>query len=123
MKRLAIACAGLTLLGGCGGASAAQQAASFATDYVDHARGNCCAPGLHAYDVHAHVSKVDSRWALVTLQARDNSNHDVGGLMIVLYRKPSGWSAFNLGTGAMGCGVPKAVQSDLGVSAPPNCTR
>lgn len=58
------------------------------------------------------------------LLARDETGADVGGAELVLHRTPTGWTVFSgPGTGALGCEVPKAVATDLEVSAPPNCSK
>jgi hypothetical protein len=118
------------MLSACGGSSPTrhvahrsplQQASHFAIDYIDHARNNCCATGLHAYDVYGSISKIDPRWAKFTLQARFKNGQDVGGILMILYRKPGGWTTYAMGGGPIACGVPKAVRAELQLVALPHC--
>jgi hypothetical protein len=90
--------------------------------YIDEARDDCCAKGLHAYAPHVVISKIDSSWAAVSVQSKDTSGHDLGGTEFVLYRMPAAWVVFNgPGSDGLGCGVPNAIEKELHLSAAPHC--
>lgn len=122
MRRGGVVCAvGVVLLAsacGGGGASAKQEAARFAVAYIDHARNGCCIKGLHAFAPKVAISKIDSRWATVSLHARDATGLDVGAEEFVLYRKPGGWTVFNgPSTDLLGCRVPRTIEAELRLTA------
>jgi len=86
--------------------------------YIDTAQDHCCAKGLHAKVIAIRVSTVDPTWALVGTAIRTASGQQGQGADLVMHRVRSTWLVTDLGTAVLGCGVSKAVRTDLRLTCP-----
>lgn len=86
--------------------------------YIDTAQGHCCVRGLHAQVTAIRISASDPAWAVVVTRLRDSSGQEVQGAALVMHHVRSQWRVENMGTSALGCGVPKAISDDLQLTCP-----
>ncbi len=111
------------LLAGCGGADKSQTSVvrRVVVSYIENGENHCCVEGLHVTSVAVDVSHADPAWAAAGVKVVDVHGKALDAVVVVLHRVHAGWRVFNLGTAAMGCGVPKAARKDLELQAPRSC--
>jgi hypothetical protein len=112
------------LAAGCGGSSNPRADASrFVVDYIDHARGHCCARGLHATITKVTLSRPDARWVVVDVSITSAKGWSDGeSFGVAVHRVGSKWRLVDYGTGRVGCNMPPDVQEDLHARDPIVCT-
>ena len=111
-----------SLTAGCGGSSDQRADVSrFVVGYVDHARGHCCARGLHANVTKVTLSRPDARWAVVEVSTTSAKGWSAESLGVVAHRVGSTWRVVDYGTGALACNMPASVRVDLHARDPIVC--
>ena len=87
-----------------------------ATAYIDQAKDHCCVHGLRATVVSIRISTVDAQWATVAVHSKNSAGVAQEPAVLVLHRVKGKWDVKIIGEADLGCGVPKTVRKDLGLS-------